>query len=114
MGRAARQWRRTLEECERTLSLLPRESWIELRSGDLCREPAEALSQVVDFLGLESIAFPSDFRAIDHHILGNSMRLRSEKEIRLDETWRRTLTPLDLGEFQRVAEEANLRHGYGP
>ena len=40
------------------------------------------------------------------------MRLKSTSEIRLDEKWRKTLSPEDLAVFDRVAGPMNRKYGY--
>ena len=42
-----------------------------------------------------------DFRSVDHHIIGNQMRLSSTSEIRLDESWKKALTPEQMAEIER-------------
>ncbi|HET7695339.1 MAG TPA: sulfotransferase [Vicinamibacterales bacterium] len=108
----ARAWRRANEEADSVVAALPRERWYDLRYETLCREPEATLAALAAFIGVE----PLDLRAYSagpiQHVLGNNKaRLRAD-EIRLDERWRRTLTPEDLHLFDRVAGDVNRRYGY--
>ena len=47
-----------------------------------------------EFAGLQCEPFSGDFKTEEHHILGNRMRLESGV-IRMDERWRRDLSPRD-------------------
>jgi hypothetical protein len=109
--RAALQWRRTNEGCERVLGSLPRASWVRVRYEDLCGDPARALGAILSLIGAQPHAIPEDFRSIDHHILGNLMRIRTDGRVHVDETWRSKLGASELLAFDRVAGELN--HGYG-
>ena len=112
MEAAARQWRREFEECERQLSRLPAASWTRVHYEDLCRDVEGVLDRLFGFLGLDGSAATRDFRSAEHHILGNYMRLRSTREITLDEKWRGTLTPEQLRAFDRIGGDLNRRYGY--
>lgn len=109
---ATRQWRRELEECERQLSCLPAASWTRVHYEDLCRDVDGVLGKLFGFLGLDGSPATRDFRSTEHHILGNYMRLRSTREITLDEKWRGALTPEQLRAFDRIGGDLNRRYGY--
>ena len=55
---------------------------------------------------------PEFFRSVEHHILGNRMRLRHETTIALDEKWRTMLDERALAAFDTVAGPMNRRYGY--
>jgi Sulfotransferase family len=112
MEPAALEWRRTNEECERLARRMPAGSWLRLRYEDLCAEPAGALAAIYRLIGVEAPPPLSDFRSIDHHILGNAMRLRPNGRIQQDEKWRNTLSPGDLKSFEELAGALNRRYGY--
>jgi hypothetical protein len=109
---AAREWRIAHEECDRMVSRLPAASSITVYYETLCRDPDGTLAAVFDFLGLDSKRASRDFHAVEHHILGNAMRLRSTSEIVLDEKWKSTLTAADLQTFDRLAGDLNRRYVY--
>ncbi len=113
MRAAAHEWRRSNEEAEELLAGADRARWIALHYEDLCADPLAALRGVFQFLGLDAARATLDFRARDHHIVGNSMRTESTTEIRLDDRWKTDLTAQDLREFDAVAGPLNRRYGYG-
>ena len=107
----AAQWRRTLEGCEGLLARLPPESWVKVRYEDLCRDPNASLAPIFGLMGVGPLRIDEEFRSIDHHILGNQMRLKGGR-IGLDEEWRSVLSPRQLAAFERAAGDFNRRHGY--
>jgi hypothetical protein len=110
---AAREWRNAQEECERVIRCVPPPQYYRLAYEDLCRTPDAVLQNIFDFLEIARVPVDGDFRAIEHHILGNTMRLSSSHEIRLDDGWRHRLSRDDLAAFNRLAGDANRRSGYG-
>jgi hypothetical protein len=108
----AHAWRRANEEADTVVDVLPRERWYDLRYEDLCRDADGTLAALSTFIGVEPIGLRAHAEGPAQHVLGNNKaRLRAD-EIRLDERWRRTLTPDDLHVFERVAGNANRRYGY--
>lgn len=107
----ARHWRRVNLACERVIARLPAERWVRVRYEDVCREPQGSIQPIFRLLGIDPIELPEDFREIEHHILGNYMRLKDGR-IALDEQWRTALSPEDLATFERVAGRINRRYGY--
>lgn len=83
-----------------------------VRYESLCAEPETTLTRIFEFFGLDPMRVELDFRSVEHHILGNSMRLGSSSDIRLDEKWRSQLTDADLNIFDRIAGKFNRRLGY--
>jgi hypothetical protein len=61
---------------------------------DLCTATDRTLERIHSFAGVPFERFAGDFKAGEHHILGNAMRLRGGK-IQLDERWRSTLARAD-------------------
>jgi hypothetical protein len=112
MMQAAREWRRSNEEAEAILRRLDRSKWIEVRYEALCTEPDRTLHQLFDFTGVDSVAVSRYFRSVEHHIIGNGMRLDSTPEIKLDERWREVLSPSDLEIFDHIAGKLNGQLGY--
>lgn len=109
---ASREWQVAEEECERAARYVPRGRRFTLTYEDLCREPDGTLGQVLAFLQLDPNIAERDFRAVDHHIIGNSMRLSASSEIRLDQRWRDTFSAADLRTFERIAGATNRGNGY--
>lgn len=110
---AAYQWRRCNEEAEYALRRLDKSRWLEVRYEELCADPRATLGRVFGFIGVDPGRWEHNFRSVEHHVLGNGMRLDSTPEIRLDERWRSVLTDRGLRVFDSVAGEMNRRYGYG-
>ena len=88
------------------------DQWTQIRYEDLCTNTRETMDSVYSFLGLPQSRAYEDFRSVDHHIVGNGMRLDSSSEIVLDDRWRKVLTQDDLEVFDRVAGARNRQYGY--
>lgn len=112
MAQAAHQWRRCNEEVENVLRQLDKSQWIEVRYEELCKDTENTLVRLFDSLGLEPDKRTRKFRTVEHHVVGNGMRLDTTSRISLDERWRSVLTEEELGVFNRVAGELNRRYGY--
>jgi Sulfotransferase family len=112
MDAAAREWRRTHAECDRVLRNFCEDAKLTIHYEDLCMKPRETLARVYRFLGLEADgeAVRCDLR--QRHIMGNSMRLKSADQIKLDERWKNALTQRDLETFDRIAGKVNRLYGY--
>ena len=113
MAVAAREWRTTHQECDRLVAGLPLDSVTTLHYEQLCEAPDAETARILRFLGLDPALAAGDRRAAEHHILGNSMRLRASSEIRLDEKWRAALSAAQLATFRRIAADLNSRYRYG-
>lgn len=112
MRRAATEFCRTHKECERILKDIPSSTSLTIHYEELCRHPDQTLTAILRMIGLDPAEAKHDYRSVEHHILGNSMRLNSSTEIRLDEQWRNTLSPEQLIEFDNVTGDLNRRYGY--
>lgn len=108
----ARSWTAMAGLAERVRRRFPDERWLTLRYEDLCRDPDAALDRVFRFTGVQTGFRVPDFRAFEHHIIGNRMRLSGTSEIRLDERWKATLTPDQVREVDEIAGDAAGRYGY--
>jgi Sulfotransferase family len=109
---AARSWLADNHGCEHARRYFPADRWLTLRYEDLCAEPLATLHRVYGFLGVSAKNGMHDFRAADHHIIGNRMRLSSTSEIRLDESWKEALTPAQVALIQGRVTDLNRRFGY--
>jgi len=112
MAEAAYQWRRCMEEAEHALARLDRLQWIRIRYEDLCRDADGELDRIFRFLDMDSADRLKDFRSIEHHVVGNGMRLDTGSDVRLDDRWRSALTEEDIRVFDGVAGAINRRYGY--
>ena len=112
MADAAREWRRSNEEAEALLPQLDVRSLTTVRYEDLCRDPEAELNRIFADADLEPIASVGQFKEVQHHVIGNGMRLDRESEIRLDERWRDALSDDDLQAFDVEAGALNRAYGY--
>lgn len=111
VARAARQWRHYNLEADRSRRWLPSESWLRVHYEDLCRDPQGTLDAIAAFIGVEAAPIPP-LAAAEHHIIGNSMRLRSIEAIREDQNWRDVLTEDDLAVIAKITGDVSRRLGY--
>ena len=112
METVAKEWVRTSRECDHMARRFQNEKCITVHYESLCRDPEAVLSEIYTFLGLAPELGTVDFRSREHHVLGNSMRLKSTNEIRLDEKWKKALGKKDLEVFERIAGKMNQSYGY--
>jgi hypothetical protein len=112
MEQAAKEWRRSNEEAEEVLKLLDQSKYIVNHYESLCRNPKETLHKIFTFIGVDPEKRTKDFRMVEHHVVGNGMRLDSCSEIKLDERWRTNLTSADINIFNAVAGDLQHRFGY--
>jgi len=112
MAHAAYEWRRSNDEAEHILRRLDKSQWIQFRYEDLCKDTANTLVRLFEFLGLDPSKRAPDFRSVEHHVIGNGMRLDTTSQISLDERWRSVLTEEELRIFDSVAGSMNRRYGY--
>jgi hypothetical protein len=62
-------------------------------------------------VGVTRGAGPDGFEGVDHHIIGNTMRLKGIGEIREDRSWQTRLTRADLDLIARIAGSTSRRLG---
>lgn len=109
---AAREWRRSNEEADSILQNLDKSHYTVIRYEKLCNEPDNSLKQLFAFIGVDPEKRIADFRSVEHHVVGNGMRLDATSEIRLDERWRHELTRADLNQLDSIAGETMRQLGY--
>ncbi len=105
-------WVQSNRNIEIQLRRLPADRWIRIRYEDLCRAPTETINLFFEFCGLEPAGLPHDFGSIEHHIVGNRMRLMERGQVKLDEAWRRALTLDEQACAERRAGWMQARYGY--
>jgi hypothetical protein len=110
---AARSWLADNHGSEHARRYFPPNRWMTLRYEDLCKDPDATLARLHGFIGIPSTNGYHKFRVIDHHIIGNQMRLSSTSEIRLDESWKQALTPEQMTTIDHLVAPLNRRYGYG-
>jgi len=110
---AARSWLSDNQASEQARRFFRPDHWMTLRYEDLCADPDGTLARIHAFAGIPSRNGFHNFRATDHHIIGNQMRLSSTSEIRMDESWKAALTPEQMATIDRLVAPLNRRYGYG-
>ena len=110
---AADSWLSDNIAAEKARRYFPKDRWMTLRHEDVCADPVGALSKIYSFVGLPSGTGIPEFRGVEHHVIGNRMRLSSTSEIRLDERWKTALTPEQMAVIERKVMPLNRSYGYG-
>jgi len=109
---ATARWRRGNLQAQRMSRRIPPERWMRVLYSELCADVQGVMDRISDFLGVSRAPVPEDFRSVEHHILGNRMRLAGSSEIREDTSWRERLTEQDLETIARYSGAANRMFGY--
>lgn len=115
IAEGAREWRRSNEEAEEILGRIDESRRIEIRYESLCTGTDEVLRRLFAFAGIDPAWTLADLRnrRVDHHVVGNGMRLDFNTEVILDERWKSVLSESDLKAFNIIAGATNRRLGYG-
>ncbi|HSJ45314.1 MAG TPA: sulfotransferase [Euzebyales bacterium] len=112
VAKAARQWKHYNVEADRVRRFLPDDSWMRLHYEALCLDPQATLDRIARFVGVAPAPLPNDLGDLEHHIIGNSMRLQTVEGIHRDERWRRQLDDSDLAVIARIAGATSHALGY--
>jgi hypothetical protein len=110
----ARSWLGAARDAERLHQRFSADRWLTLRYEDLCLDPQATLDRISSFIGVTPGGSVPDFRSVDHHIIGNRMRLSHTSEISLDERWRTDMPAEQIRTVERIAGPTLERYGYGP
>jgi len=110
MERAAKEWRQTCSEFPNIERFIDPKSIYFTRYEDLCMDQSGVLIDIFKFLGVENDLSDSDFSK--QHILGNSMRLTADFNVKMDNRWKNALSSGDIDCFLRIAGDLNGRYGY--
>jgi hypothetical protein len=109
---AAREWRRSSEEADAILRRMDPARWIEVRYETLCTNTEPTLRRLYTFMGVDPGLVNTNPRSVQHHLMGNGMRLDPSPEVRLDARWRSALDTGALRIFDSVAGAMNRSLGY--
>jgi len=109
---AAHEWRRSNEEAAAIVAGLDPSQYTTVTYEELCADTAAVLRRLWAFLGVAPRQFGPGWRSRSQHVIGNGMRLDSTEAVRLDERWRRALTPAALKVFEAEAGDLNRQLGY--
>lgn len=114
MSEAANEWLRANKEGQIIKRILGDEQYLEIRYEDLCTYTEETINSVYEFLGVAPTAshIIRNIDKVEHHIVGNGMRLDDDHTIILDERWKDELSQAQIAEFNAVAGALNAEYGY--
>jgi hypothetical protein len=110
---ASLEWRDTHLEIERVTKRFCDGRTLQVRYEDLCTNPDGVLASALAFIGASGSTTATEGANREMHVLGNRMRLTGVLPIRLDESWKREMSPGDLATFASIAGNLNARYGYG-
>ncbi len=108
-------WVRKEKERRTALQKVNSRYVFRLKYEDLCSQPVETMRSVFRFLGVDSsVDVTQGFKSqVEHHIIGNQMRLSRHDRILLDQKWIQALPAYALETFAKAGgRETNLSNGY--
>lgn len=89
--KAVRYWMRNFKQCEAQLMTFHDRDCLRILYEDLCSTPEEVCRKLCRFLNLEFSLEMLSFGDIEHHIVGNDMRLNKVRQIKESNDWRSNL-----------------------
>jgi hypothetical protein len=81
---------------------------------DLCKQVDGTLAEIHKFVGVEPNPFTGNFQSVEHHILGNKMRLEHTGKIVNSARWKTTLSQAELDRINWTATSFVKRFGFHP
>tara|TARA_R110001583_G_scaffold19603_7_gene76543 strand:+ start:8302 stop:9294 length:993 start_codon:yes stop_codon:yes gene_type:complete len=108
----ANEWIRCNQETEAVLATMPKENWIQVHYEDICNNTEKTLDTLFDFLGVDATKKRLDFKTVEHHVVGNGMRLDDSEEIKLDDRWKSQLSETELANYYKIAGLYHQKMGY--
>ena len=113
--RIIKEWINQENHRRANMKALPADRVLDVKYEDLCTRTDESLAQIFRFVGVDPAAgVASGYKtSVEHHVIGNPMRLDQNEAIRLDEKWRRDLAEESLKLFSELgAAQINRQNGY--
>lgn len=77
---------------------------------DICNNTDSTLAQIHEYIGLPPALYPGNFKTVEHHILGNTMRLKNISGIEKSERWKTGLASEDLESIIQNAKQYISSH----
>lgn len=108
----AHEWVRCNQETEAVLATMAKEKWTQVHYEDICNNTNQTLDSLFEFIGVDPTKKRLDFKTVEHHVVGNGMRLDDSEVIKLDDRWKEQLNEADLKHFYGVAGEYHNSLGY--
>jgi hypothetical protein len=113
---AMASWTMADAELRRVGRRLPTDSYYRLRYEDLLADPSDQLGRLCRYLGEDFDAAMLDYSTAAQDIVPARKSWHARTKGGLDtgriEAWRRTLAPVEIGLFERVARRGLQRNGY--
>jgi hypothetical protein len=110
--KGAHEWVRCNQETEAVLATMSKENWIKVHYEDICNNTESTLDKLFNFIGVDPSKKRLDFKAVEHHVVGNGMRLDDSDVIKLDDRWKEQLSESELASFYQAAGEYHKKLGY--
>lgn len=108
---ACTEWNLKIDEMNRFRAMVDCDL-MQVTYESLCLEPEQTIGQILQFAGIADTRVVQETAGTQQHIIGNDMRLKPMRQIKLDEKWRTGMTPEQLEEFYRCSEQRNKLLGY--
>jgi hypothetical protein len=99
----AHEWVRCNQETQAVLATMDKDKWIKVHYEDICNNTENTLDKLFEFIGVDPTKKRLDFKTVEHHVVGNGMRLDDSEVIKLDDRWKEQLGETDLKNFYDVA-----------
>ncbi|MBB1274377.1 sulfotransferase [Psychromonas sp. SR45-3] len=108
----ANEWVRCNQETEAVLATMPKENWAQVHYEDICNNTEKTLDTLFEFIGVDPSKKRLDFKTVEHHVVGNGMRLDDSEEIILDERWKDQLSENELAKYFQVTGDYHQKMDY--
>ena len=108
----AHEWVRCNQETEAVLATMPKENWMQVHYEDICNNTEKTLDTLFDFIGVDPSKKRLDFKTVEHHVVGNGMRLDDSEDIKLDDRWKEQLSDDELAKYFQVTSDYHQKMGY--
>ncbi|WP_299659935.1 sulfotransferase [uncultured Psychromonas sp.] len=108
----AHEWVRCNQETEAVLATMPKENWMQVHYEDICNDTVKTLDKLFEFIGVAPSLKRLDFKTVEHHVVGNGMRLDDSEEIKLDDRWKQLLDKNELAIYHQVTGDYHQALGY--
>jgi len=111
---AAKAWVTVNDRIWKLIQVIPETNWMQLKYEDICRNPAETLEALFDFLELQYVDILSKDDILQQHTIGgNRIRFTNQKlEIREDTQWQEGLSSEDQQIIRQIALPVSEKLGY--
>ncbi|WP_166371950.1 sulfotransferase [Psychromonas sp. SA13A] len=112
IGVGAEEWVRCNQETEALLATMSKESWMQVHYEDICNDTEKTLNKLFEFIGVDPSLKRLDFKTVEHHVVGNGMRLDDSEVIKLDDRWKALLSESELVTYHQITGEYHNSLGY--